>query len=160
MIRSVGRTVGLSLLYAAAVEFPLALCFWYVGIPAARPSAPALLLAFSQLPGVLLVDSLQLWQGEAPLVAADDVLRLSLEHAGALALINTGVLALLVYVVLRTAAAFAAGGPEEEMVEGGEAVALLPAGAPVAAAPAVTAPAVAAPATAASARPAEETVAA
>jgi hypothetical protein len=108
MIRTVGRTVGLSLLYAAAVEFPLALCFWHVGIPAGRPNAPALLLAFSQLPGILVFDSLASGAGELPLEAAGDVLRPSLEHTGALALVNTVVLALLVYLVLRTAAAFAA----------------------------------------------------
>jgi hypothetical protein len=117
MIRTVGRTIGLSLLYAAAVEFPLALCFWYVGIPAARPTVPALLLAFSQLPGVIFIDSLQMWQGEPPLVAANNVLRPTLEHTGVLALLNTVVLALLVYIVLRTAEAFAAGAPLESESE-------------------------------------------
>ena len=113
MIRTVGRAVGLSLLYAAAVEFPLALCFWHVGIPAGRPNAPALLLAFSQLPGILVFDSMAA-DGELPLEVAGEVLRPSLEHAGALALVNTVVLALLVFIVMRTAAAFAAHEPEME----------------------------------------------
>ena len=68
MIRTVGRALGLSLLYAAAVEFPLALCFWHVGIPTGRPIAPSLLLAFSQLPGMLVFDSLSS-NGELPLEA-------------------------------------------------------------------------------------------
>ena len=113
MIRTVGRTVGLSLLYAAAVEFPLALCFWHVGIPTGRSYVPALLLAFSQLPGILVFDSLSA-DGELPLEVAGEVLRPSLEHTGALALVNTVVLALLVYLVLRTAAAFAAHDPADE----------------------------------------------
>ena len=119
MIRTVGRAVGLSLLYAAAVEFPLALCFWHVGIPAGRPHAPALLLAFSQLPGILVFDSVAA-DGELPLEVAGEVLRPSLEHTGALALVNTVVLAILVFIVMRTAAAFAAHEPEAEDPMDGE----------------------------------------
>ena len=99
MPTDVSRAARRAVLIAAAVELPLVLAYYIVGMPLeSQPGLPRLLLWFCQFPGILLLDPLGMtWPA-----ATGAILRPSITQVAVLAVVNGAVIAMIAYAALRT----------------------------------------------------------
>jgi hypothetical protein len=99
MPSDISRAARRALLIAAAVEVPLVLAYYVVGMPLeTQPGIPRLMLWLCQFPGILLLDPI----GTTWPAAAGAILRPSLTQVGVLAVVNGAVIAMIAYAALRT----------------------------------------------------------
>ena len=103
MPSDISRTARRALLLAAAVEIPLVLAYYIVGMPLeTQPGVPRLMLWFCQFPGVLLLDPI----GTTWPAATGAILRPSLTQVAVLALVNGALIAFVAFMVLRSRITF------------------------------------------------------
>src|SRR5688572_6422058 len=103
MPSDISRTARRALLLAAAVEIPLVLAYYLVGMPLdTQPGVPRLMLWLCQFPGILLLDPI----GTTWPAATGAILRPSLTQVAVLALVNGAIIAFLAYMVLRARTTF------------------------------------------------------
>ena len=99
MPSDIKRAARHALLIAAAVELPLVLAYYVIGMPLeTQPGLPRLILWLCQFPGILLLDPI----GTTWPAATGAILRPSITQVAVLTVVNGAVIALLAYAALRT----------------------------------------------------------
>lgn len=98
MTPDLSRIARRALLIAAAVEIPLVVAFYIVGMPlASQPGVLRVMVWFCQFPGILLFDPI----GTVWPAATGSILRPSLTQVAVLIAANGGLIAIVAYVALR-----------------------------------------------------------